>query len=52
MKTQSYLVKTAVAGVLGLSMVGAANATVVFGDGGVALQDVLDDHSFEFRQRK
>jgi len=43
MKTQSsYLVKTAVAGVLGLSMVGAANATVVFGDGGTALQGVLD----------
>lgn len=42
MKTQSYLVKTAVAGVLGLSMAGAANATVVFGDGGAALQGVLD----------
>lgn len=40
MKTQS-LVNAAVAGVLGLSMVGAANATVVFGNG--ALQDVLDN---------
>ena len=41
MKTQS-LVNAAVAGVLGLSMAGAANATVVFGDGGTALQGVLD----------
>ncbi len=42
MKTQSYFVKTAVAGVLSLSMAGAANADVVFGDGGAALQGVLD----------
>jgi PEP-CTERM motif len=43
MKTQSYLVKTAVAGVLGLSMAGSANAIVAFGDGGTALQGVLDN---------
>ncbi len=42
MKTQS-LVNAAVAGVLGLSMAGAANATVVFGDGGAALQGVLNN---------
>lgn len=41
MKTQS-LVNAAVAGVLGLSMAGAANADVVFGDGGTALQGVLN----------
>ncbi len=42
MKTNSYFVKTVVAGVLSLSMVGAANADVIFGDGGTGLQGVLN----------
>ena len=42
MKKQTILT-AAVAAVFGLSIVGAANAAVTFGDGGTALQGVLDN---------
>jgi len=44
MKKQTVL-STTIAAILGLSMASAANALVTFGDGGAALQDVLDDHT-------
>lgn len=42
MKKQTILA-AAIAAAFGFTVAGAANATVTFGDGGAALQDVIDD---------